>query len=189
MGRQADFYKDCVYSPVEYKYDGGYPFRYETVLAGGKVCVPSAKALEGPSAEAIKKFQAQFDKYLGGDDNPVMGYLADIISCQTLLLWSLLTGFLIGFIYMLVLRLCGGPIIYFSILGMIASTGYGAFMLWQTSETMDKENEQYPFYLYGSYVVAGIAAVLVICLIFNLKNIRIGVAVMKCTAAFIGGTP
>ena len=62
-----------------------------------------------------------------------MKYLADIISAKTLLLWSLLTGFLIGFIYMIVLRLCGGPIVYFSILGMILSTGYGAFMLWQTS--------------------------------------------------------
>jgi hypothetical protein len=90
---------------------------------------------------------------------------------------------------MIVLRLCGGPIIYFSILGMILSTGYGAFMLWQTSETMDKENEQYPFYLYGSYVVAGICGVLLICAICNQKNIRVGVAVMKCTAAFIGGTP
>lgn len=96
---------------------------------------------------------------------------------------------MIGFIYMIVLRLCGGPIIYFSILGMILSTAYGAFMLWQTSETMDKADEQYPFYLYGSYTVAGICGVLLICAICNGKNIRIGVAVMKCTAAFIGGTP
>lgn len=62
-------------------------------------------------------------------------------------------------------------------------------MLWQTSQTMDPENEQYPYYLYGSYVVAGITGILLICAIFNQKNIRIGVAVMKCTAAFIGGTP
>jgi hypothetical protein len=59
-----------------------------------------------------------------------MEYVGDIIACQTLLLYSLGTAFLIGFIYMIVLRLCGGPIIYFSILGMIVSTGYGAFMLW-----------------------------------------------------------
>lgn len=80
MGRQADFYKECVYSPVAYKYGGGYPFRYETVLAGGKVCVPSAKALEGPSGIALKAFTEQFDKYLGGD-NPLMKYLSDIMSC------------------------------------------------------------------------------------------------------------
>lgn len=79
MGRQADFYKDCVYSPIAYS-KGGLPFRYETVLTGGKVCVPSAKALEGPSGVALKAFTEQFDKYLG-DENPIMGFLADIISC------------------------------------------------------------------------------------------------------------
>ena len=42
--------------PIEYKYGGGYPFRYETELLGGKVCVPSAKSLEGPSGEALKAF-------------------------------------------------------------------------------------------------------------------------------------
>jgi hypothetical protein len=56
MSRQADFYLLCVFSPVEYKYGGGYPFRYETELLAGKVCVPSAKALEGPSGIAIKAF-------------------------------------------------------------------------------------------------------------------------------------
>jgi hypothetical protein len=54
---------------------------------------------------------------------------------------------------------------------------------------MDKANEQYPYYLYGSYAVAGFCAVLIICAVCNQKNIRIGVAVMKVTAAFIGGTP
>lgn len=80
MGRQADFYQNCVFSPVAYKYGGGYPFRYETELIGGVVCAPSAKALEGPSGMALKAFQSEFDKYLG-DDNPIMKYLADIISC------------------------------------------------------------------------------------------------------------
>jgi hypothetical protein len=38
-------------------------------------------------------------------------------------------------------------------------------------------------------VVAGFCGVLIICACCNYKNIKIGVAVMKCTAAFIGGTP
>jgi hypothetical protein len=59
-----------------------------------------------------------------------MDYLADIMAARTLLMYSLITAFFIGFVYMIVLRLCGGPIIYLSILGMILSTAYGAFMLW-----------------------------------------------------------
>ena len=105
------------------------------------------------------------------------------------LLWGLLSGFLIGFVYMIVLRLCGGPIIYASIVAMILGTAYGGWMLYQTSEAMPTTDKYKPYYLYGSYVVWGIAGILFCCICFNLKNIRIGVAVMKCTAAFIGGTP
>jgi solute carrier family 44 (choline transporter-like protein), member 2/4/5 len=90
---------------------------------------------------------------------------------------------------MIVLRLCGGPIIYFSILAMILGTAYGGFMLFNESATMMATDEYKPYYLYGSYVVWGISAILLCCACCNLKNIRIGVAVMKCTASFLGGTP
>ena len=52
-----------------------------------------------------------------------------------------------------------------------------------------KEEQKKMYYTYGSYVVWGISAVLLCCALCNQKNIRIGVAVMKCTAMFIGGTP
>lgn len=116
-------------------------------------------------------------------------YMSDIIACTEPLLFSLGTAFLIGFVYMIVLRLCGGPIIYCSILAMIGGTGYGAYMMYDISEKMDPTEQYQPYYLYGSYGVGGLCALLVLCAICNCKNIRIGVAVMKCTAAFIGGTP
>ena len=90
---------------------------------------------------------------------------------------------------MIVLRLCGGPIIYLSILGLIGGTSYGAWMLYEFHLAMDDSDKFKEYYLYGSYVVAGIAFILFCCVCLNNKNIRIGVAVMKCTAAFIGGTP
>lgn len=137
-----------------------------------------------------------------GNDSAGMSYLADILAVQDLLLYSLGSGFLIGFFYMIFLRLCGGPIIYITIVLTIVASGFGSFMLYQTSQEMcglkgdfkqfeqckDKD-EQQPFYLIGSYVLLGVMAIFLICAIFNQKNIRIGVAIMKCTAAFIGGTP
>jgi len=43
--------------------------------------------------------------------------------------------------------------------------------------------DQYqPYYLYGSYVVWGFTALLLCCVLCNYTNIKIGVAVMKCTA-------
>jgi hypothetical protein len=95
----------------------------------------------------------------------------------------------IGFIYMIVLRLCGGPIIYCSILALILGSAYGGFMLYNISMGMQETDGYKPYYLYGSYVVWGISAALLCCACCNLKNIRIGVAVMKATAAFLGGTP
>ena len=58
------------------------------------------------------------------------------MSVKELLLYSLASGFLIGFVYMIVLRLCGGPIIYLSILLTIGSSGYGSFLLYNTSQEM-----------------------------------------------------
>jgi len=45
------------------------------------------------------------------------------------------------------------------------------------------------YYLYGSYGVGGLAALILLMTLCNCKNIKIGVSVMKCTALFIGGTP
>lgn len=44
-------------------------------------------------------------------------------------------------------------------------------------------------YKYGAYAAWVFSAILVCCVLANNKNIRIGVAVMKCTAAYIGSTP
>ena len=52
-----------------------------------------------------------------------------------------------------------------------------------------KELENQKYYLYGAYAVWGFAAIIFICVCCNWKNIRIGIAVMKCTASFIGSTP
>jgi len=62
-----------------------------------------------------------------------MAYLSDIMSVKDVLMYSLGSGFIIGFVYMIVLRCCGGPIIYLSILATIGGSGYGAFMLYQIS--------------------------------------------------------
>lgn len=109
-------------------------------------------------------------------------YLGDIIAAKEILLWSLLTAFLIGFVYLLVLRLLGGPIIYISIVLILGGCAYGGYMLFETAGRMAVTDQYQPYYLYGSYVVWGFTAFLLCCVLCNVKNIRIGVAVMKCTA-------
>ena len=60
-------------------------------------------------------------------------YLGDIIAAREVLLWTLLSAFLIGFIYLFVLRLLGGPIIYISILAILVGCAYGGYMLFETA--------------------------------------------------------
>ena len=123
----------------------------------------------------------QVSSIVGGQIN-IASYIADIQAAQEVLLITLGTAFLCGFVYMIFLRLCGGPIIYISILGMIAGTGYGGWMLYQTSMAMDPTDKYVKYYEYGSYVVWGFTFLLFCCICCNLTNIRIGVNVMKCTA-------
>jgi len=181
----TDYFKQCVF------YIGGVSdgvaLRYPTTQFAGKFCIPDiAKALEDGNTYVVA-FKEEFDKYVGSTG--IETYFSDVIATQEPLLIAFGTAFLIGFVYMIVLRLCGGPIIYASILAMILGTAYGAYMMYNISETLTDQDQYKLYYLYGSYGVAGLSALLLLCAICNCKNIRIGVAVMKCTAAFIGGTP
>jgi hypothetical protein len=98
-------------------------------------------------------------------------------------------AFFAGFIYLLVLRIVGGPIVYISLLGLILGTAAGGYFLREISLAPDTIEDQRQWYLIGSYVVWVLAALLLLCVCCNIKNIRIGVGIMKATAAFIGANP
>jgi hypothetical protein len=53
----------------------------------------------------------------------------------------------------------------------------------------DSQIEYRQYYEYGSYGVWALTGLIFCCVCCNLKNIRIGLAVMQCTALFINGTP
>lgn len=116
-------------------------------------------------------------------------YINDLQATKDVLLISILTAFVIGFIYMIVLRLCGGPIVWVSLVAIIVGGAASGFVLFEQSKTFLPSHKNHQIYLYGSYSVWGITALLLCCIICNIKNIRIGVNVMKCTASFIGSTP
>ena len=61
-------------------------------------------------------------------------HIADIMATRDLLAWALLSSFLIGFIYLIVLRFVGGCVIWATIVGIILGTALGGYMLWDTSE-------------------------------------------------------
>ena len=117
-----DKYKDCQYYLGSVSL--GEPLRYGTKRVG-RFCVPDSEALK---QDALAAFKAEFDKYLGGMN--FQKYMADIVAAKEVLLITILTAFFIGFIYMIVLRLFGGPMIYISIVAMIIGSALGGYMLY-----------------------------------------------------------
>ena len=59
--------------------------------------------------------------------------MTDIMNVKEVLYWSFLAAFIIGFVFMIVLRIVGGPIIYLSIIGIILGTAYGGYALYEVS--------------------------------------------------------
>ena len=72
---------------------------------------------------------------------------------------------------------------------MIIGTGLGGYYLYAISIAIETIEDQKKWYEVGAYAVWVLAALLLLCVCCNLKNIRIGVAIMKATAAFIGSNP
>jgi len=70
----------------------------------------------------------EFDKAMGGAS--IATYVGDIMAAREVLLYTLGTAFLIGFVYLVVLRILGGPIIYISIVAIIGGMAYGGWMLY-----------------------------------------------------------
>lgn len=65
-------------------------------------------------------------------------------------------------------------------------------MLFEVANKMEDTDPQIgykEYYTYGAYAVWGLAGLIFLCVCCNLKNIRIGLAVMQCTTMFINGTP
>jgi len=120
--KNKDKYSKCQYYPLGTE---ATPLRYGTDRLS-RFCVPNSEALK---QDALAAFKAEFNKYFGGMN--IQKYVSDIISAKEVLLITLATGFVLGFVYMIVLRLFGGPMIYLSIFALLIGSICGGYMLFQ----------------------------------------------------------
>ena len=116
-------------------------------------------------------------------------YAADITAAKNVLMAGIGTAFLIGFVYMLVLKCFGGPIIWASLVALILVTGYGGFQVYEQWGAMDDHDENKVYYQAGYITIWVVTGLLLCCILCNCKNIKIAIAVFKCTTQFINGTP
>ncbi len=97
---------------------------------------------------------------------------------------------------MIVLKFCAGVIIWISIVtiffGFVAG-GYFSMLEYNDYEdalaadpALESDQKYFQYVWYGLWGIAVIYVLLIICL-FN--RIRLGIAIFKCTASFIGSNP
>lgn len=103
--------------------------------------------------------------------------------------YTIFTAFIIGFLYLLILRLLAGIIVYVTIVLIIAGSIAGGLAVFIESGNLPAGDPNVDNYKYVAYVFWGFAAICVICVICNWKNIKIGIAIMKATAVFVATTP
>jgi hypothetical protein len=99
--------------------------RYDSKGILGRFCVPSDPRV---GDLAVQQFTAIFESVLGGTN--LAGYINDIQQTQGVLYISIATAFVVGFTYLIVLRLCGAPIIYTTLIFSVVSTAGGGYMLY-----------------------------------------------------------
>lgn len=122
-GKDAAYFSDCIWYVGTVAVPDSAA-RYKTTGMLGRFCVPDGGEVKDT---AIKEFNKVFESAFGGAN--LATYISDIQATKDILLITLGTAFLVGFVYMIVLRLCGGPIVYMTLVGLIVGSAGGGYML------------------------------------------------------------
>lgn len=81
------------------------------------------------------------------------------------------TAFLLGFVYLVLLRFIVAPLTWISIFLTAAAMGYGGYELFKIGGSLPENDEYKDYYTYGAYGAWGVLALFIICLLCNCKNI------------------
>ena len=98
-------------------------------------------------------------------------------------------AFIIGMIYLIILRCCVGVIVWFTIFGVLAALGGGGYWVYRTKDNYEESDNNYKYLTYGAYAIWGIAGAFFLLILCCCGRIRLAVAIMKVTSQFIYNTP
>lgn len=115
-------------------------------------------------------------------------YIADIYKAWYVLAISVGVAVLAALFYLVILRCCAGILIWVSIFGIIGAFGGGGYWAYQTRLQYDVTDKNYKYLQYGAYALWGIDAAFAVIVLCCCSRIRLAVAIMKVTSAFIHNT-
>lgn len=113
-------------------------------------------------------------------------YVSDVVSVWYVHLMMLGIAFVIGFIYLLVLKLVGGLIIFISIVLIFIALAAGGVLCWSYKDTYPAGSKSNKALEIGAYVLWGLSALYILIVLCCIGRIKLGIAIFKATADFIG---
>lgn len=112
--------------------------------------------------------------------------MSDLISVWYVLAISVGIAFVLGFVYMILLKCLAGCVIWFSIFAIFLLTGAAGYGLWYYKDLKYEPTDKYYKYAeYGAYTLWGLAALFLLIILCLCKRIRLGIAIYKTTALFM----
>lgn len=113
----------------------------------------------------------------------------DLVNCWQVMLICVGAAFILGMLYMVIMRCCVGIIVWFTIFGVLAALGGGGYWVYKTKDNYDQSDDNYKYLQYGAYALWGIGGAFFLIVLCCCGRIRIAVAILKVTGQFIYNTP
>lgn len=98
----------------------------------GKYCVPTGESLKNATVNTFK--ESFYNKY---NIDKYSDYISDLINVWYVMAICFGAAFIIGIIYLLILRCCAGLIIWSTILAILVIIGGGGYWCYYTKNNYD----------------------------------------------------
>lgn len=163
---------------------GKWPYRYDTKKMYG-FCVPDTDA---ENASALSDTMIKTMKRLFQDtvlEDKFTSYVADIAYCWRMILVCSVTAVLLSYLWLFIIKLIGGLIVWLSIIIIQISLLAGGFYVYSQADTYEEESDYKKWITYAAYGIWGLAAIFACCICCCWTSIKIGIAVYKTTAHYV----
>lgn len=149
---------------------------YETTAYFGRVCLPSLTKYA-----SLSSFSSSVTSTLGAMDK----YTSDLITTRWVILGSMGIALVVGFIYLLLLRVFAGVIVFITIISYLVGLVVGGYLFYLKGTVADSTgytNTNMTYVAYAIWGVAGLSALMFCC--FR-AQLRLGVAIVKTAGVFV----
>ena len=110
----------------------------------------------------------------------------DIVDAWPVLLASSVTALIFGYLYLWIIRLIGGSIIWLSIIVIeVALLLAGAYTWYYRGRKYTQEDKMFQYLTYAAYGIWGLCGLVFILVCCFWHAIKIGIAVFKTTSQYV----